>query len=276
MTAIRTLALVLFAFGGYLNATYASLGGPANLIIIGAVLCIALSVAQVATLRAKVGPLGPLLIIALAFGYGIAAADTFSLYGGTKLGLLLTLTPLSFLVGAWLVDTEKRRVWLAAGVAGWGFATVLVQQLSPDQTLADVGRLAGEDLSYQALSRAAAASAVVFAVFALASRFRTRWRLAGFVTALSFAAVAIGGGSRGPLIGLVIAVTVVAFRTRAGAWLGAGAVLAAWYLLPILLLPFVPDRVFSIEDSSTRVRADAASLAIDHIRENFLGTGFGS
>lgn len=276
MNALTALALVLLAFGGYLNGTYTSLGGPANLILIGTALCAVMLAAKVVTLRAKVAPLLPLLVIAFAFGYGIATADTFSVYGDNKVQLLLTLTPLTFVAGAWLADSERRREWLAWGIAGWGLAAVVVQRLSPDQTLSELGRLGGEDLSYQALSRAAAAGAVVLAVAALSRRFSNTWRLLAFAGAVAFAAVAVGGGSRGPMLGLLIAVAVVAFRTRIGAALVALAGLAAWYLFPTVLLPLLPARLTSFDDGSTQVRADAAALTIDHIRDNPLGTGFGS
>ena len=276
MNMLTALALVLLAFGGYLNSTYATLGGPANLILIGIGLCVVLLAPRVVTLRAKVAPLLPLLLIAVACGYGVATADSLSLYGGNKVQLLLTLTPLTFVAGAWLADGERRREWLAWGIVGWGLAAVLVQRFSPDQTLSEIGRLGGEDLSYQALSRAAAAAALVLAVVAMSRRFRDIWRLLAFAGAIAFAAVAVGGGSRGPLIGLLIAVAAVAIRTRAGAVLVVLAGLAAWFLLPTVVLPILPDRLNSFDDGSTLVRADAAALAIDHIRDNPLGTGFGS
>lgn len=276
MNALTALALVLLAFGGYLNGTYAALGGPANLILIGAVMCAMLLAVRAVTLRAKVAPLLPLLVIAVAFGYGMASADTFTVYGDNKVELLLTLTPLTFVAGAWLADSDRRREWLAWGVAGWALAAVAVQRIAPDQTLSELGRLGGEDLSYQALSRSAAAGAVVLAIAALSRRFPNTWRLLAFAGALAFTAVAIGGGSRGPMIGLLVAVAVVAFRTRFGAAVVVIGGVAAWYLLPTVLLPFVPDRLLSFEDGSTQVRADAATLTIDHIRDNPLGTGFGS
>ena len=276
LPALSSLGLVLLAFGGYLNGTAARLGLGVNLVFVGGVIVGVFVFSKLVTLKADARPLIPLYILSLAFAYGVVVANTDSDYGASKVLLLCTLTPLTFLGGAWVANTEHRRLWLAGGVAAWGVAVTLAQRIFPDEALAELGRLGGEGLSYQAVSRAAAAGAVVLIVVVASGRIAGWTRLAAAVAAIFLLIAAVGGGSRGPVLGVVLAIALVAIRTKRGAALLAGAAAALWYFFPVLEERFFPDRFTTFTDDSTIVRTRAAELTLDHIWDNPLGTGWGS
>ncbi|MDZ4232633.1 MAG: O-antigen ligase family protein [Dietzia sp.] len=276
MRAIPALALVLLTFGGYLSGTLARLGVGVSLVLVGIALCGALLAIKVVSLRADVRPLLPLLLLSLSFGYGIFTADPSTSYSTGKLTLLVTLTPLAYIAGAWLADTEDRRQWLAWGVAAWAVAVALAQRMFPNEALASIGRLAGEDLTYQAVGRAVGAGVVVFALIALSVRPRRLYRLAAVAATVILLVVAVGAGSRGPLLGAALAVALIVVRTRGGALLVAGAVAILWYLLPTLERRFFPERLFGLDDNSAVARSESAQRVIEHIQAHPLGTGIGS
>ncbi len=133
---------------------------------------------------------------------------------GNKIEGLYTLALFSALGGLYLLrTTHSRSIWLGLNVVQGGLVTLLTL-VFPSQLAAAYGRLAIEGGSTISAGRATGAAVVVLVAVALG--LRRQRRLAPISVALLLGVVMVGTGSRGPLLGSIVAVLIVALVPSRG------------------------------------------------------------
>lgn len=154
-------------------------------------------------LRAPRG-LGPMVLLTATFLVATAQVSG-GVYADQKVKLLLLLTLPAAFAGAVIVNSVDRVWWLARWTLVGGLALGLLLVIAP--STADLsGRLVAEGGDTISIGRGCGAAMV--AAVALAVGRKLRWPIAlGLVGVL--AAIVLGSGSRGPLIGAAVAVFVV-------------------------------------------------------------------
>ncbi|MBM7231134.1 O-antigen ligase family protein [Dietzia cinnamea] len=276
MRNLSVFGLIMLSFGGYFGGLATRFGFPANPVVIGAAVSVAgLFLTLLVARRVSARPVVVTLILAISWTAGWALAESSSGYGAEKLVLLWTLTPLTFVAAAYILNTYSSRVtalWLIVIV---GASIGFIQVVDPSLDYLEVGRLAIDGVTYQQVGRALGAAVVVVAVAAVFAE--AHWYLRGLLVLLSVLGfvMVVGTGSRAALLGvffaLMFALVVATSRTVRLYALGVGAVLI---IFAQSFLAFGPSRLTDFSDNSATLRADAAGVALDRVLSNPVGLGW--
>lgn len=235
---IVPVAFAMLLFSGYVKATPLFSWIPIDLAKLAAF--ILAGCAFVVWLRRPEWlPRGAALVLTLWLTFIPATLlAPYTPYAQAKIFGIWVYSLIAVLTPVFLVTTPARRLLTAAGTFLAGAVIVLTALLTLDP--AQEGRLAAEGSSTLASGRGAGAAAMICVAVALLRGGWTRWlALAG---AAAFGAATVATGSRGPVLGILLAVLVLLFFTaarartgvyRCAAVIGTGA--ATW-----IALHFVP------------------------------------
>lgn len=276
---IWVLALVGLGYAGYIKGlpALASLGVDLTGLFAAVVaLAVLLQVARGRTMSRSV-----LLLAVCWLTFLVGAAGGLWYEGGPyKVALLFTVTLLCALAPSWLMGSEQSRRWLLPAVVVAGLCMAAALMLNPDREVESLyGRLTLEGSNSIGTARVVGAGAAVALVMGLAGRGR-RWLW--LAAAVVMAAVLMLVGSRGPFVGLLVAVVVaLLFGGKARGRLGvcvlgilAGASLV---LIVIRSQNRAAERIGSLITgaSSDDTRLALVNQCLEVISGHPLGVGWG-
>jgi O-antigen ligase len=207
------VAFVMLLFSGYVKATPLFSWVPVDLAKLGAF--VLAGCAFVVWLRRPEWlPRGAALVLTLWLAFIPATLlAPYTPYAQAKIFGIWVYTLIAVLAPIFLLTTPVRRLLTAAGtfLAGAVIVVSALLTLDPGQE----GRLAAEGSSTLASGRGAGAAAIVCVAVALLRRHGGWVRWLALAGAAAFSAATIATGSRGPVLGIVLAALVLLYRTAA-------------------------------------------------------------
>lgn len=267
--------LTMLAVGGYVAGSPLLSALPVNPIAAGAFITLVAVVIRRRTERVPGVALLPVALLWLTFLVGVVLAAPTS-YGWEKAGQLYSLTLLSVVGGATLLQSRHARGWWLHFTVAMATLVSALVFLQPDLLVAEMQRLSIEGSNTIAAGRAPAAAVVVLAVLAL-NRRKGRWFFA--LGALAFSVLMLGAGSRGPLAAAVVAISITAILSRKGGG-------KTWGLIVITALFYtwrwagerdlISSRMYDLTGASTDSRLDMLRTTGAEATQNPIGSGWGS
>lgn len=265
-------SVTVAAFGGYLNLA-SDIG---NVALIGGAIAAPL-VALLAIRRMSFRFVNLALAALVVSGIpGYVLSEYGSDYQRSKVLLMATLVPLLLFSGTLIGSAVSgRRAFILAAVF-INAVVLLIAVRTPDEELAALGRLAGEDVTYQTAGRAGGTVLVVCTAMMMNRSASRLWRvLSAVLVAISLYWVVLSG-SRAPIYGAVAAALLIVLLMSKRRWsvllASVPAVLAIAFGSP----EFVPQRVTAVWDNSSQGRVEAFWLTVSEAMSSPLGSGWGS
>lgn len=202
-------------------------------------------------------------------------------YVSEKRQLIWTLTPLSLIGGAIVLSSKKSRaLWVGATVL-YGAIYFALAQLYPSTDFLQTDRLVVEGGTTIGGGRALAAAAVALGALAFGIGSKNRHlALLLFLGAGLFGAAMLTSGSRGPLVGVLVALLAAALvgtgKAKRAGWLVVAAALAYVAWLQAGAWGLLSDRLTTLQDNSAQLRVYLFETAWTSFISNPFGAGWGA